>query len=267
MSAQNSPLLSVHNVSNAYISRRFGAFGKKEKKQVLRNINLEILPGEIYGLVGESGCGKTTLGLCILGLLDYEGEIILNNKPMIVRDSRYQNSRSRKERASMVQVVFQDPAGALNPVMSVGWILEEPLRVHSIGDKKEREKKVDQMLDLVGLDASYKKRKPGELSSGQKQRISIACALMLNPSLIIADEPVSALDVSVGAQILNLFRDLNKRLGLSLLFISHNLNLVYYLCDRISVMKQGRIVEQGNAEEVYAHPQHPYTRELLAATT
>jgi ABC-type glutathione transport system ATPase component len=182
--------------------------------------------------------------------LDYEGEIIMNSK---------------QEGSSPVQAVFQDPSGALNPVMRVGWILEEPLRVHRLGDKKEREKKVDQMLDLVGLDASYKKRKPGELSSGQKQRISIGCALMLNPSLIIADEPVSALDVSVGAQILNLFRDLNKRLGLSLLFISHNLNLVYYLCDRISVMKQGRIVEQGTAEEVYANPKDGYTRELLAA--
>ncbi|WP_043922954.1 ABC transporter ATP-binding protein [Leadbettera azotonutricia] len=246
-------MLIVNNVSNAYISRRFGAFGKKEEKQVLRNVSLEIHPGEIHGLVGESGCGKTTLGKCILGLLDYEGEIILNNKPMQgMRASRYQSSRFRKERASMVQAVFQDPSGALNPVMQAGWILEEPLRVHRIGDKKERTKRVDQMLDLIGLDASYKKRKPGELSSGQKQRISIGCALMLNPSLIIADEPVSALDVSVGAQILNLFRDLNKRLGLSLLFISHNLNLVYYLCDRISVMKQGRIVEQGTADEVYS---------------
>jgi ABC-type glutathione transport system ATPase component len=243
MNTQNNPLLVVKNVSNSYLSRRFGAFGKKETKQVLHNVNLEILPGEIHGLVGESGCGKTTLGKCILGLLDYEGEISVGN----------------------VQAVFQDPSGALNPVMRVGWILEEPLRVHRIGDKKEREKKVDQMLDLIGLDPSYKKRKPVELSSGQKQRISIGCALMLSPSLVIADEPVSALDVSVGAQILNLFRDLNKRLGLSLLFISHNLNLVYYLCDRISVMKQGRIVEQGIADEVYANPKEDYTKELLKA--
>jgi ABC-type glutathione transport system ATPase component len=251
MSAQNNPLLEVKNVSNSYMSRRFGAFGKKEEKQVLHNVSLEILPGEIHGLVGESGCGKTTLGKCILGLLDYEGEISIGD--------------GRKERTAMVQAVFQDPSGALNPVMQVGWILEEPLRVHRMGDKKERGKKVDQMLDLVGLDPSYKKRKPGELSSGQKQRISIGCALMLEPSLIIADEPVSALDVSVGAQILNLFRDLNKRLGLSLLFISHNLNLVYYLCDRISVMKQGRIIEQGSADGVYSNPRDDYTKELLKA--
>jgi ABC-type glutathione transport system ATPase component len=261
-----SPILSVKEVSNVYVSHRYGAFGKKEGKKVLDRVSLEIAPREIFGLVGESGCGKTTLGKCILGLIDYEGEITIDGlKVNGMRAARYQPGRVRRTQAEKVQAIFQDPAGALNPVMRAGWLLEEPLRVHKIGTSAEREKQVDEMLDLVGLDSSYKKRKPRELSSGQKQRISIGCALMLRPKLIIADEPVSALDVSVGAQILNLLRNLNKRIGLSLLFISHNLNLVYYLCDKIAVMHGGRIVEQGTAEEVYGHPRDPYTRELLEA--
>jgi ABC-type glutathione transport system ATPase component len=261
-----SPILSLKDVSNTYVSRRYGSFGKKEEKRVLNHVSLEIARGELFGLVGESGCGKTTLGKCILGLIDYEGEISIDGlKASGMRAARYQGSRVRRTRAVKVQAVFQNPAGALNPVMRVGWLLEEPLRVHNIGTKAEREKQVDQMLDLVGLDPSYKKRKPRELSSGQKQRVSIGCALMLKPKLIIADEPVSALDVSVGAQILNLLRNLNRKLGLSLLFISHNLSLVYYLCDKIAVMRKGEILEQGKAEDIYSNPKNAYTRELLKA--
>jgi ABC-type glutathione transport system ATPase component len=148
--------------------------------------------------------------------------------------------------------------------MRAGRVLEEPLLIHNMGARAQRDRQIDEMLELVGLDPSYKKRRPNELSSGQKQRVSIAAALMLKPRLIIADEPVSALDVSVGAQILNLFRDLNRRLGLSLLFISHNLELVYYLCDRIAVMRRGRILEQGLAGDVYNHPHDDYTKELLS---
>ncbi|MDR1565832.1 MAG: ATP-binding cassette domain-containing protein [Treponema sp.] len=264
--ADTSPILSVKDVSNAYVSRRYGAFGKKEEKKVLNHVSLEIARGELFGLVGESGCGKTTLGKCILGLIDYEGEISIDGlKAGGMRATRYQGGLLRRARAVKVQAVFQNPAEALNPVMRVGWLLEEPLRVHNTGTKAEREKQVDEMLDLVGLDLSYKKRKPRELSSGQKQRVSIGCALMLKPKLIIADEPVSALDVSVGAQILNLLRSLNKKLGLSLLFISHDVNLVYYLCDKIAVMRKGEILEQGKAEDIYSNPQNAYTRELLKA--
>jgi ABC-type glutathione transport system ATPase component len=254
--SHSRPLLKVSRVSNVYVSRRYGAFGKREEKQVLNNINLEINPGEIFGLVGESGSGKTTLAKCILSLIDYRGNISI--------DCMQESCRERgRERAKKVQAVFQNPAGALNPAMRVGRLLEEPLLIHKLGSKQEREKQADEILELVGLDSSYKKRKPGELSSGQKQRVSIGCALMLRPSLIIADEPVSALDVSVGAQILNLFWDLNQSLNLSLLFISHNLNVVYYLSQKIAVMRNGEIIEQGTAEDVYNRPRHEYTRNLL----
>ena len=240
----SKPFLSIRNLSNAYTTRPFGLFGKKEVKPVLNNVNLEIARGEIFGLVGESGCGKTTLAKCVLGLIDYEGEITVNGRTRGKKPS----PQERRESAFEVQAVFQNPGASLNPVKTVGWILEEPLRVHGLpvvhgrrGSAAERQKRVDEMLDMVGLDASHKKRKPRELSSGQKQRLAIAAALMLKPGLIVADEPVSALDVSVAAQILNLFRELNKRLGLSLLFISHNMEVVHYLCDRVAVMRNGTI--------------------------
>jgi ABC-type glutathione transport system ATPase component len=251
-------LLSVRQVSSSYVTRSLGSFGRRIEKPVLSGINLEIAPGEIFGLVGESGCGKTTLGKCVLGLIDYSGEIVIDG----LRQGRKTNHRDMARR---VQAVFQDPSASLNPAWKAGWILEEPLRINRMGTRTERRKQVDQTLELVGLDPSYRNRRAHELSVGQKQRICIACALMLRPRLIIADEAVSALDVSVGAQILNLFRELHQNLGLGMLFISHNLNLVYYLCDRIAVMKDGRIVEQGSAEEVYANPQTPYTKALLEA--
>jgi ABC-type glutathione transport system ATPase component len=257
-------LLSVKDVSSRYVVRGGGGFGRKEIKPVLDKVNLEISAGEIYGLVGESGCGKTTLGRCVLGLIEYDGEITVDG---VKQDNRGRSGAARRrEMAKKIQAVFQDPASSLNPAKKAGWLLEEPLRIHKVSGKAEREKRVDEVLDLIGLNSACKYRDVDELSAGQKQRVCIGCALMLRPKLIIADEPVSALDVSVGAQILNLFRDLHEQLSLSLLFISHNLGLVYYLCDRIAVMRNGRIVEQGEAEQVYSSPRHKYTQRLLAAS-
>jgi ABC-type glutathione transport system ATPase component len=251
--SESAPLLSIRGVSNNYISRAHGIFGKKTIKPVLDSVCLEIREGEIFGLVGPSGCGKTTLGRCILGLINYEGEIRIDG---LIRGKGRQNfgtgGAARRVRALKVQAVFQDPAASLNPVKRIGWIMEEPLVIHRAGSKKEQAKQADEMLELVGLDPSYKTRRVNELSSGQKQRVCIGRALMLKPKLVIADEAVSALDVSVGAQILNLFRELHETLGMALLFISHNIEAVYYLCDRIAVMEGGRIIKVGNAEEIYA---------------
>ena len=251
-------LLSLHNVSNTYRSRALGAFGAMREKQILKGVDLEIREGELFGLVGESGCGKTTLSRCILGLIDYTGEISIQGEAL-------RPGRRAKDFSRQVQAVFQNPASALNPVKTIGWLLEEPLRSHSIGSKATRQAIAADMLSMVGLDPSYRNRRVAELSGGQKQRVCIAGALMLQPSLVIADEPVSSLDVSVGAQILNLFRELHEKLRLSLLFISHDLNLVYYLCDRIAVMCRGQIVETGTAEAVYQNPGHPYTQDLLGS--
>ncbi|MDR1908564.1 MAG: ATP-binding cassette domain-containing protein [Spirochaetaceae bacterium] len=255
-------LLEVRNLSNRYILRGENGLGRKTVKPVLDAVNLDIARGEIFGLVGESGCGKTTLGRCILGLIDYQGEITIGG----LRQESRAKARHRRAMARKVQAVFQDPAAGLNPVKKVGWLLEEPLRIHGLGSAGERRRRAEETLELIGLDISYRDRRVDELSSGQKQRVSIGCALMLGPDLIIADEPVSALDVSVGAQILNLFLNLHERLGCSLLFISHNLDLVYYFCDRIAVMEGGRIVEQGPAEQIYSAPKQPYTQKLLEAS-
>jgi len=223
---QTEYLLTIKNVSNVYSDRRYGFFEKKEKKHVLDNINLEIKPGEIFGLTGKSGCGKTTLARCILGLIDYKGEITLHGA---------------EEKKRQVQMVFQDPGASLNPVKKIGWLIEEPLVIHRIGTQEERKKKVDKMLLRVGLDPSYKTRRVHELSGGQKQRVCIARALMLEPRLLIADEAISSLDVSAGSRILNLFKKLNKNAGVSILFISHNKDAVEYLCDRVAVMDKGMI--------------------------
>ncbi|MCL2801399.1 MAG: ATP-binding cassette domain-containing protein [Treponema sp.] len=217
--------LLVKNVSNYYIDRKFGFFGKKEIKPVLNNINMEIKKGEIYGLTGKSGCGKTTLARCILGLIDYEGEILLNGEKDI----------------SGIQMVFQDPGASLNPTKKIGWLIEEPLVIHKRGNHEERKNMVNKMLLRVGLDSSYKSRRVHELSGGQKQRVCIARSLIIKPRLLIADEAISSLDVSAGAQILNLFKKLHKNMGLSILFISHNKDAVEYLCDRIAVMEKGKI--------------------------
>ena len=232
---------------NAWYEEKNGLFvGKEKRRQVLWDVSFSIGRGEIVGLVGESGSGKTTLARAVLGLLTTsEGEIILH--------------------AKRPQMVFQDPFSSLNPAHTVGWILQEPLRAAGGMTAAERKEAVAEILEKTGLGADYASRTPRELSGGQRQRVANAAAGITRPGLIIADEPVSALDVTVQAQILRLLTELKKDYDLSYLFISHDLNVVYQLCNRVLVMKEGRIVEQGDVEELYAHPEHPYTKELLAA--
>ncbi|MBO4889915.1 MAG: ABC transporter ATP-binding protein [Lachnospiraceae bacterium] len=240
------PILEVKNVSARY-KKVTGYFNPAARqKVVVSDASFTMYEGEIMGLVGESGSGKTTLGKTILGMLDdTDGQIIHYSK--------------------MPQMIFQDPYGSLNPARTVGWILEEPLRVKGGYSAEERRNKAKEMLGLVGLDESYLKRKPKALSGGQRQRVCIALALMLEPRLIIADEPVSALDVTVQEQVINLLIKLNRELGIAILFISHDLKVVYELCSRMIVMKDGRIVEQGTDEQIYNNPKDPYTKQLLSS--
>ena len=243
---EEKPVLEVRHLNSYYREGRPLFAGKGRREQVLRDVSFSLYPGEILGLVGESGSGKTTLCRAILGLLkDYEGEIVHHSQ--------------------WPQMVFQDPFSSLNPARSVGWILEEPLRIQGKLTGPERRDAVREVLEQVGLGAEYISRRPHELSGGQRQRVSIACAVITRPRLVVADEPVSALDVTIQAQILQLLVDLKKKYELSYLFISHDLNVVYQICSRVLVMQKGEIVEQNTVEELFAHPQHPYTRQLLAA--
>ena len=223
-------------------------YGKgKSRLRYLKNVSLTIGEGEIVGLVGEAGSGKSTLAKCLLGLVtDIEGELTVN--------------------AVRPQMVFQDPYGSLNPAKTVGWILEEPLRAMGIRDKAQRREKVLEMIKLVGLEEAHLQRRPAQLSGGQRQRVAIAGALIQGSKLIVLDEPVSALDVTLQAQILQLLVNLKEQLGLSYLFISHDLSVVYQICDRVAVMYRGEIVEEGDVDTVYDAPQHPYTKKLLEAS-
>ena len=235
-------VLQVNHVDVVYDSDS-GFFRKKPGFHAVKDVSFSIEQGEIMGLVGESGCGKSTLSKAILGMQPYTGEIIHYTK--------------------RPQMVFQDPYGSLNPAKTVGWIVEEPLRAFGKYDAKERKRRVADMLDRVGLGAEYALRRPRELSGGQRQRVGIAVALIQRPRFIIADEPVSALDVTIQAQILDLLLELHRDLSLSYLFISHDLNVIYQICNRVIVMQHGQIVEQGDVEQVYRRPQHEYTKALL----
>jgi ABC-type oligopeptide transport system ATPase subunit len=224
-------------------------------------VSFAIEEGETLGLVGESGSGKSTTGYCILQLLKPTAGSIRFQGTELTSLGREELRRTRRD----MQIVFQDPYASLNPRMTVGDIVGEPLLVHHIGDRKTRRATIRQLLDVVGFDPTYVNRYPHEFSGGQRQRIGIARALALNPKLIVCDEPVSALDVSIQAQILNLLKDLQRDFGLTYLFIAHDLAVVRAMSDRIAVMNRGKLVEVGPAEEVYTTPKDDYTKALLAA--
>ena len=222
-------------------------------------VTISVAKGETVGLVGESGCGKSSLARCIVGISrPTGGSLTIAGVDVEQRNQRFSRARA-------VQMVFQDPSGALNPRLSVGRIIEEPLHVHRTGNRAERRAKVLDLARKVGLAGHHLEKLPHELSGGQRQRVSIARALALNPSLLVCDEAVSALDVSVQAQVLNLFIELQKELGLAYLFISHDLSVIRYISDRIAVMYLGRIVEIGPADEVWTRRNHPYTKALIDA--
>jgi len=254
-------LLEVKNLTKHYSVSR-GVFA--QNRQIVKavdGISFSIAPGEALGLVGESGCGKTTAGRCILRLIETTaGEVWFDDRNLLALD-KYQLRMMRRH----MQMIFQDPYASLNPRMTVSRILEEPLVIHRTGNKNQRLDRVAQLLNMVGLDASLMKRFPHEFSGGQRQRIGIARALALDPKLIVADEPVSALDVSVQAQIVNLLKELQQKLKLTFLFIAHDLSVVQHFCDRIAVMYLGKIVELASSQELFKNPLHPYTKVLLAS--
>jgi len=254
------PLLEVAHLTRTF-SRSRGLFKKKATVTAVDDVSFTIERGETFGLVGESGSGKTTTGRCILRLIEpTSGSVTFAGEDVLA----FPRERMRAARRDM-QIVFQDPYASLNPRMRVGAIVAEPLVIHKVGSAAERRSRVTDLLSLVGLDPAWAIRYPHEFSGGQRQRIGLARALALNPSFVIADEPVSALDVSVQAQVVNLLLDLQQRLSLTYLFIAHDLRLVEHICDRVAVMYRGRIVEMARARDLFTSPQHPYTQALLSA--
>ena len=254
-------LIRVENLTK-HFPRQSGMWGDAQSVvRAVQDVSFEIAQGEVLGLVGESGSGKSTTGRLILRLIEpTAGQVFYADKPVFTLPKDAMRELRRE-----MQIVFQDPYGAFNPRLTVGAIIGEALQLRGINNRQERTREVARFLEMVQLPTHYQTRYPHEFSGGQRQRIGIARALAVEPKFIVADEPVSALDVSTQAEIVNLLLDLQQRLNLTMLFISHDLSVVKVLCDRIAVMKSGEIVETGSSNELFANPQHPYTQELLAA--
>ncbi|MEQ1730294.1 MAG: ATP-binding cassette domain-containing protein [Vicinamibacterales bacterium] len=254
------PLVDVQHLTKTF-TRGGSLLGGGRTVRAVDDVSFSIEEGETFGLVGESGSGKTTTGRCLLRLIEpTSGTVRFKEEDVLA----FEPQRLRAARRDM-QIVFQDPYASLNPRMRAREIVEEPLVIHGIGTRTDRRERAADLFQLVGLDAAYLERYPHQFSGGQRQRIGLARALALNPQFVVLDEPVSALDVSVQAQVVNLLLDLQARLHLTYLFIAHDLRLVEHLCRRIAVMYRGRIVELGDTAAVFAAPQHPYTRTLLSA--
>ncbi len=256
-----SPILSVRNLKT-YFDVTKGVFAKKQIVKAVDDVSFDVMPNETFGLVGESGCGKTTLGRTIVklyepfaGSIEFEGKDIAKIKGKELKDFRKD-----------MQMIFQDPYASLNPRMTVGEIIKEPMIIHNIyNTDQEREDRVVELLKIVGLKPDHIRRYPAEFSGGQRQRIGIARALAVNPKFIVCDEPISALDVSIQAQVINLLENIQKEMGLSYLFIAHDLSMVKHISDKIGVMYLGHMVEVGNSNDIYHRPLHPYTVALLSA--
>jgi ABC-type oligopeptide transport system ATPase subunit len=253
-------LLSVRHLTKDFTRRR-GLFRAAGRVRAVDDVSFDVERGETFGLVGESGSGKTTVGRCVLRLIEpTSGEVEFAGRDLLALSRRDMRAARRH-----LQIVFQNPDASLNPRMRVGDIVEEPLVIHRMGTAAVRRARVEELLALVGLEPAHQGRFPHEFSGGQRQRIGLARALALNPSFIIADEAVSALDPSVQAQVVALLMDLQRRLRLTYLFIAHDLRLVRHICPRVAVMYRGRILEMGPTEMIFDSPAHPYTRALLAA--